>query len=184
MEKGFFRFFMNLLKVVVTFLIVLIFSVIFVQRVSNNSVNFFGYSLYTVVTESMVPEYNVSDMIIAKEVDPSTINIGDDVVYIGKVDDFKNKIVTHRVVNVIDKGDEYDFVTKGINNMIEDPEINENQILGKVLFKCSILSFLSRIVNNIYGFYFIVFVPLVVIIFLEVMETINDKKELKKERKL
>lgn len=178
--KRLFKIILSVFKVVITLLIVLIFLVIFVQRITKNNVKFLGYGLYTVVTESMYPDYKIYDMILTREVDPSTIKVDDDIVYMGMVDDFKDKIVTHRVIKVKHSDNGYRFVTKGINNMIEDPEIEDSQMLGKVLFKSTVLSFLSKITNNIYGFYFIVFVPLVIIIFLEIMETINEKKEYKK----
>ena len=50
-------------------------------------------------------------------------------------------------------------------------------MLGKVIYKSVILSFLSHIVNNIYGFYFAVFIPLVIIIFLEILDVINERKK-------
>ena len=52
--------------------------------------------------------------------------------------------------------------------------------MGKVVHKLLLLSLISKVINNTYGFYFLIFVPLVVVIFLEVMESIEEKKELKK----
>ena len=56
-----------LLKAIVTLVIILIVSIIFVQRVSNNKVTLGGYSIFTIVTESMVPKYEVGDMLLAKK---------------------------------------------------------------------------------------------------------------------
>ena len=70
-----------LFKTIVSFFIIIVISIIFIQRISNNKVSLGGYSLFTVVTESMVPKYNVFDMIVAKEVDTNDIKVGDDVVY-------------------------------------------------------------------------------------------------------
>lgn len=170
-----------IIKLIATLFVIGVFTIIFLQRVSNNSVNLGGYSLYTVVSESMLPKYELWDMIFVKETDPEDIKLYDDVVYIGEKDDFKDKIVTHRVISIRQEGDKYIYTTKGLNNSVEDPEITEDQLLGKVLCKSTILSFLSKIINNIYGFYFVVFVPLVIVIFLEVLEMINERKELKKE---
>ena len=83
--------------------------------------------MFTVVTGSMEPVYKVGDVVISKEVDPSTINEGDDVVYLGEKNDFKDKIVTHRVIKIENKDGEYYFTTKGVNNDYSDPVISSNQ---------------------------------------------------------
>lgn len=171
---------LGIIKSIATFFIVCVFSIIFLQRVSNNTINLAGFSIYTVVTESMYPKYKVFDMILVKNIDTKNIKVHDDVVYMGEKSDFKGKIVTHRVEKIDDVEGSLIFTTKGINNEFEDPLVNESQIMGKVVHKLAILSLVSKVINNTYGFYFLIFVPLVVIIFLEVVETIEEKKELNK----
>lgn len=169
------------IKVIVSFLIIIIISIIFIQRVSNNKITFFGYSMFTIISESMVPKYEIGDMVIAKKVDVSSIEIGDDVVYFGDESNLKNKIVTHQVISKRKENGKYIFETKGIANQVVDPEIEGGQVYGVVIYKSKILSFLSRLVNNIYGFYFIIFVPFAILIFFELFDTINDRK-LEKEK--
>ena len=50
-------------------------------------------------------------------------------------------------------------------NEEQDPEINQTQVYGKIVYKIKTLSFLGRIVKNIYFFYFIIFIPIGVIIY-------------------
>lgn len=179
--KVIFKIISIIVKTVLTICIVAVFSIIFVQRVSNNKFTIGGYGIYTIISPSMRPEYEVFDMIIAKNVDdPLTLKKGDVVVYKGEKDDFKDKIITHRIDKVYTGTNPRKFLTKGDANDYPDPEITSNQIMGKVEKKIVTLSFLSHIVNNIYGFYFIVFVPIVILIFWEVMDSINEKKELKR----
>ena len=179
-NKNIRKIILGIIKSIATFFIVCVFSIIFLQRVSNNSVNLAGFSIYTVVTESMYPKYKVYDMILVKSVDTKSIKVHDDVVYKGEKSDFQGKIVTHRVEDITEDNGVLTFTTKGINNDIEDPLVNENQIMGKVVHKLLLLSLISKVINNTYGFYFLIFVPLVVVIFLEVMESIEEKKELNK----
>lgn len=179
-NKNIIKIILGIIKSIATFFIVCVFSIIFLQRVSNNSINLAGFSIYTVVTESMYPKYKVYDMILVKSVDTKSIKVHDDVVYKGEKSDFQGKIVTHRVEDITEDNGVLTFTTKGINNDIEDPLVNENQIMGKVVHKLLLLSLVSKVINNTYGFYFLIFVPLVVVIFLEVMESIEEKKELKK----
>ena len=99
-DNKFLKIVTGVIKAIISIIIILVVAVILVQRVTNNKFNLGGYGLYTVVTTSMVPKYNVGDMILAKQVDTNTIKVGDDVVYLGEVDSYKDKIVTHQVINI------------------------------------------------------------------------------------
>ena len=107
------------------------------------------------------------------------IKVNDDVVYLGKKSDFAGKIVTHEVIK-IDKidGNTY-FHTKGIANDVEDPLVSADQIMGRVSFKSHILSFISRVVNNIYGFYFVIFVPFAILLVMEIIDIVYERREKK-----
>lgn len=174
--KNLLKIIWKVLKWVMSIFIILIVSVIVIQRVSNNKFTLGGYSIFTVVTQSMIPKYQVGDMLLAKSVDTSKLKVGDDVVYMGAVGTFQGKIVTHQIVE-IEEGSPRKFHTKGINNMIEDPVIDETQIFGKVVMKLTILSMISKVISNQVGFFFIIFVPIVVLVFGIVMDTVNDKKK-------
>ena len=178
---GFVKFMWKIIKTILIVILALILAVIVVQRVSKNKATIGGYGIYTIVSESMVPEYNIWDMLFAKKVAPEEIKIGDDVVYQGKEGDFVDKIVTHRVIKKTRHGNSYTFVTKGIANPVEDPEISADQIYGKVVLKSVVLTTISKVINTTYGFYFVIFVPIVVIVTLEVIDTVNERKKLKKE---
>lgn len=163
-------------KIAVWVIVILIVSVILVQKVSNNKLTVANYSIYTVVTESMVPKYKVGDMLLARRVDTNTLKVGDDIVYLGREGTFNDKIVTHQIVQ-IDEEETRKFHTKGIANMIEDPVITADQIYGKILTKLTILSLLGRITSNQYGFYFIIIIPTVVLVFQIFMDVVNSRKK-------
>lgn len=170
-----------IIKAIISLFIVIVISIIFIQRLSNNKLSLGGYSIYTIITESMEPEYKVYDMVISKKIDTSTINVGDDVVYLGKEEDFAGKIVTHRVIKKETlKGTLY-FHTQGIANDIEDPLVEDTQVLGKVVYKSKILSLISKVVNNPYGFYFVIFVPFAILLVMEIIDIVEERKEKKKE---
>lgn len=166
-----------IIKAIISLFIVVVISIIFIQRISNNKLSLGGYSIYTIITESMAPKYKVYDMVISKKISTNEIAVGDDVVYQGKKDDFAGKIVTHKVIKKeIRQGKTY-FHTKGIANDVEDPLVEDNQILGKVVYKSRILSLISKVVNNPYGFYFVVFVPFAILLVMELIDIIEERKE-------
>ena len=176
LDNKFIKFLLKFIKVIVWIFVLLVIFVILVQRIFNNRVSIGSYRMFTVVTGSMEPVYNVGEVVISKEVDPSTINEGDDVVYLGEKNDFKDKIVTHRVIKIENKDGEYYFTTKGVNNDYSDPVISSNQIYGKVVYKPVVLSFLSGILNTKLGFYLLIFVPVAFLIFLEILDYIKRKE--------
>lgn len=149
------NFIYGVIRIIVMLVLFLILAVIVIQRVTDNKLSLGGYRVYTVVTQSMYPEYKVGDILISKEVDPNDIKVGDNVVYLGKQDDFKDKIVTHEVLRISEDKEtgKLNFVTKGLNNIIEDPEISEDQLYGVVVYKTIFLSFISRIMTNMVGFF-------------------------------
>ena len=167
--KGTFK----ILKVLLTLLIVLIVSIILLQRVFNNKVSIGGYRIFTIITESMVPVYNVFDVIISKNIDAENIKVGDDVVYLGSEGSFADKIITHRVIEIENENNTYNFTTQGIANTGIDPVINESQIYGVVVKKSVILSFISKLVNNSFGFYFLILIPLAILIVSEIVDKVK-----------
>jgi len=168
---------MTLIKTIITVFLLILICIIFIQKVSNNNFAIGGIRIFTVITGSMLPEYEVGDMIISVETEPSKINIGDNVVYEGLVDDFNGKIVTHKVIDKQKSGDKYKFITKGLNNDIEDPEISEEQILGKIVYKTVILSIVSKLINNTSTFFFVIFIPFVFLVFFEMIDILKERKE-------
>ena len=169
-----FKVFRKIFSVLITILLILVFVVIIVQKVTNNKINVGGCGIYTVVTGSMEPEYKVKDLLFATRKDAKDIEVGDDVVYMGKEGNLSDKIIVHRVIQKFDNNGQISFITQGINNGLSDPEIDESQVLGVVRTKLHILSFCSHIINNIYGLILLVVIPFVIFIFIEGKHAIDE----------
>lgn len=167
----------SLFRTIVTIILIVLIAVIVTQRVSNNQKAIAGFRVFNVITESMVPEYKVGDTILTKTVNPSELKIGDDITYMGKKDPFKGMIITHRIVKIEKPEDgKYLIQTKGLANDIEDPEINESQLYGKVIYKIKTISFLNGIIGNLFGMYFAIFIPFGIITFVEFILYRRDKE--------
>lgn len=167
----------SIIKIIVWIFILCILAVVLIQRIFDNKVSIGNYRMFTVVTGSMKPEYDIYDVVIVKNTDLKDIKVGDDVTYEGAKGSFDGKIVTHRVIDIDKDGGEYTFTTKGTANDTADPLVKGNQIYGVVTYKPALLSFLSHILNNSYGFYFLIFVPIAFLIFLEILDHIKNKEE-------
>ena len=168
-ENKVLKFLGNLIYVILFIIVALILLVVACQRFSNNSIALGGFRIFNILTGSMRPVYEVGDVLLAKEVKPDEIKEGDDITYTGKEGDFNGKTITHRVISATkDENGKYTFITKGTANDIEDPQISEEQVQGKIIYRFVILSYISKMVNNLYSMYFIIFVPIAIIVFINV----------------
>ena len=159
------------------FFTVLILYVVFicVQRLSvNNTV--FGFRLFTVATGSMKGVYNVNDVIAVKDFDNKKLKVGDDIAFIGNRGGLENKLVTHRIIKIEEESNGRIFTTKGVKNSVEDPSITESQILGKVVGVVPVVTQINHVVKSQLGFFCLIFWPLVLVIVLEILQTITDIK--------
>lgn len=184
LENKTFQIIYTIIKIFVVAMLSIYLLFVIVQRFTNNS-SILGYRVFTIATGSMEPVYNINDVILVKDTDPSTLKKGDDIAYLGNRDAVKGLIVTHRIIRIETFSDgKVHYTLKGVNNKYEDPSITEDQILGKVVEKLPVVNFINHVVKNIYGFFFLVFCPLVLVIFLEIADTIIDMKLEKNEIRL
>ncbi len=184
LENKTFQLIYTIIKIFVVSLLSIYLLFVIIQRFTNNS-SILGYRVFTVATGSMEPVYNINDVILVKDTDSSTLKKGDDIAYLGNRDAVKGLVVTHRIIRIetFDDGKVH-YTLKGVNNKYEDPSITADQILGKVVGKLPVVNFINHVVKNIYGFFFLVFCPLVLVIFLEIADTIIDMKLEKNEIRL
>ena len=170
---------------VILFIVILAYLIfVITQRITNNS-SILGYRVFTVATGSMNPKYKINDVIIVRDVNPDKLKVGDDIAYKGERGGLEGILVSHRIIKIEKTKDgTRRFYTKGINNSIQDPSFDEDRIIGMVRGKLPIINELNHIVKNQFGFFFFVFTPLVLVIFLEIAETITNIKIEKGELEL
>ncbi len=185
LQNNFFKIVYNIFKWTFIFVLTIYVVVIVVQRISNNG-SVLGYRIFTVASGSMEPEYKVNDIISVKTINVNKLRVGDDIAYIGKRGGVEGLVISHRIIR-IDKNENNKvemLFTKGINSDLEDPSIEPSQVLGRVGGILPIITPLNHIIKNIYGFFFLVFCPLVLVICMEIAEARLairlDKEELVK----
>lgn len=145
--------------------IIFVSLIIVTQKVTDNDKSFLGYRIFRVQTGSMVPVYNVGDVIFVKEKDLNKIKVGEDVTYWGTTGVMKGKLVTHRVIGIEESDGQKAFRTQGVANTAEDPIVYANQINGVVKGKSYILTGITHALTNQYVFYFCAIIPLTIIVF-------------------
>lgn len=177
------KFIISFIKTVLWIAIILLLAIILVQRISNNKKSIAGLRIFTVISPSMVPKYHLGDSILVKYVAPENLKVGDDITYLGEKESFKDKIVTHRIVNIEKKEDgKYSIETRGIANDKSDPLITEAQVYGKVIYKIKSITKLNSVMGNLYGMYFVIVVPMALIVLWDFIAGRREKKAYKNEK--
>ena len=183
-NKKIFNIIKKILTVLVVIFVLLFLLVVCLQKFSDNKISFLNFRLFTVVSGSMVPRYNIGDVLVAKEVEPSKIKVGDDISYLGETGSFKGKIVTHEVVDIEqDEDGKYIFHTKGLANIVEDPIVYEHQLYGVIIHKMIILSLIYKILATPIGLFALVIIPVLYIIGSEMLSFMLAKEEERRSKK-
>ena len=110
-------------------------AMLFATNKSPNK-SMFGYRYYTVLTDSMVPEFSSGDMVFVKLSDADTIKTGDVITF--NPSSGSEAYLTHRVTEKIDNYEGTGvtcFRTKGdANNSDDSFLIDESRVIGRVQF--------------------------------------------------
>ena len=153
------------------------------QRFSNNRISMFNFRLFTVISGSMEPKYKIGDVLVAVETDPEDVKVGDVISYLGNKGSFSDKVITHQVIK-IEKGSDgkYYYHSKGLANAIEDPIVGQDQLYGVVKYKVKTLSLVYKVVGTPLGFFLFVVVPILYIIGSELVTSLLEKEERRRNR--
>ncbi|ARV47370.1 signal peptidase I [Bacillus subtilis] len=111
------RLISNILYVIIFTLIIVLTLVVISTRSSGGEPAVFGYTLKSVLSGSMEPEFNTGSLILVKEItDVKELQKGDVITFMQDA----NTAVTHRIIDMTKQGDHLLFKTKGDNNAAPD----------------------------------------------------------------
>lgn len=130
-------------------LVLLILSALFIRTAGDGAPkSLAGYSGMIVLTESMQSEIPKGSLVIAKQVDGNTLEIGDDITYMAN----QTTSVTHRIVGIVENYEntgERAFETQGVMNDRPDnqlvPAVN---VVGKVVFHSEVLGTIAGFIGD------------------------------------
>ena len=177
LDNKIFNILSSLIEWVIMIVLALLIVLVGVQKFSNKG-NFFGYRIYTIISGSMIPTYDVGDTLLIKEMSANNIEVGDAVTYLGDGGALNGKIITHQVVSIeYDENEKYLFHTKGVANNIEDPIVSQDQVLGKVVHKFFFLTLLGKITTSMSLLFIFITIPVAIIIAIEIVKLVYKKEE-------
>ena len=167
---------LKIIKGIITIFLLIVLSLVIFQKVTKNKVTIGNIYIFQIVTGSMAPEYKVGDVIVVKKEEPSKLKVGDDITYLGNIDNWKDLVITHRIVNIREENNKYYFVTKGTANVLEDPEISEEAVYGKMIYHTVLFSFVGRLMTNMIVYY-ILFISVGVSFSYEIISSFIKKED-------
>ncbi|MBR6506783.1 MAG: signal peptidase I [Clostridia bacterium] len=152
-----------------------------IQVLSNGYVSIGGYSFFKVVTGSMEPEIPVGALILSEETEMNDIEIGEVVCFRSKSPDMLGKIITHRVIEIIEAEDgTLQLVTKGDANLsLDGYYVTAQNLIGKVIWQSGsgkfsgVLNFLS----NKFGFLSCIAFPALLILTLILRDNVKTMQQ-------
>lgn len=149
--------------------------VVIVLIILLGGIRLFGYTPYAVTSGSMIPQYNVGTIVYVQKVDPTKLQIGDDITFrmnesvathrIHSIDQRKQTIRTYGINNKDSKG----------NNLIDAEPVSFSSVIGKVAFSLPYLGNVYLIVNTSSG-------KILLIVVLALLIIINTFDGFKKRR--
>ena len=145
----------------------MIFTVISVTTFNRNDRDLFGYKAYIVNTDSMsATDFNAGDLIFVKEVDPTTIQVGDIITFISQNDESFGQTVTHKVRKLTrDANGNPGFVTYGTTTNTDDATVvTFPYILGKYQSHLPYVGTFFQFLKTPQGYIVCIFVPFMLLI--------------------
>ena len=68
----------NIVYVRLCLIVASVLFVVILQRASNNAIALGGVRVFNIISESMIPKYNIGDVLVVKSIEPQNIKVGDD----------------------------------------------------------------------------------------------------------
>lgn len=182
---------LNIIKKILVWLIVLlavsmmIFTVVSVSTFNRNDRDLFGYKIYIVNSDSMSKtDFSAGDLILVKEVDPSTLKEGDIISFLSQDTNSFGETVTHKIRKVVaDAEGNPGFITYGTTTDTDDEAIvTYPYVLGQYQSNIPKLGFFFNFLKTTPGYFVCIFVPFMLIIIYEGIKFFNLFRRYKKEQ--
>lgn len=147
---------------------------------TNKVANIAGYTPLAVQTDSMAPTFKSGDLIIIKQVDKSTLQVGDIITFHTIINN-EYVLNTHRIHEIRETGNLRLYVTKGDNNPIADTStIGDGDIVGKYVGRIPVLGKVINFLSTSLGFLLVIVLPMLLFFAYQVYHLIMVSISLKK----
>ena len=182
---------LNIIKTILVWAVVLvavsmmIFTIVSVTTFNRNDRDLFGYKAYIVKTDSMsATDFDAGDLILVKEVAPSTLKEGDIISYLSQNADSFGETITHKIrKKTVDAEGNPGFITYGTTTDTDDETIvTYRYILGKYETKIKGLGTFFSFLKTPQGYIICIFIPFMLLILYQGINCIRLFRRYRKEQ--
>lgn len=183
---------MKILKNIFVWLIValaaamMIFTVVSVSTFDRADRNLFGYKAFIVLSDSMSKtDFSAGDLVLVKEVDPSTLQEGDIIAYTSQNTANYGETVTHKIRKLTtDANGEPGFITYGTTTDTDDETVvTYPYVLGKYSSHIPKVGAFFQFLKTTPGYIVCILVPFLLLILLEGIRCIRLFRKYKAEQR-
>ena len=163
----------------------MIFTIVSVNTFDKNDRSIFGFKAYIVTSDSMSKtDFDAGDLILAKEVDPSTLKEGDIISYISQNPESYGETITHKIrALTMDANGNPGFITYGTTTGTDDQTIvTYPYILGKYAGKIANVGTFFMFLKTPQGYLVCIFIPFMLLILYQGIKCIKLFRRYKQEQ--
>ena len=163
----------------------MIFTIVSVSTFDRADRNLFGYKAFIVLSDSMSKtDFDAGDLVLVKEVDPSTLKEGDIIAYTSQNTSNYGETVTHKIRKLTtDANGEPGFVTYGTTTDTDDETVvTYPYVLGKYSSRIPKVGAFFQFLKSTPGYIVCVLIPFLLLILLEGIRCIRLFRKYKAEQ--
>lgn len=163
----------------------MLFTIISSTVFNRNDRNLFGYKMYIVNSDSMAStDFDAGDLILVKEVNPTTLQEGDIISYISQDTYSFGETITHKIRSAtFDAQGNPGFITYGTTTNTDDASIvTYPQIVGKYQGNIPHLGKFFAFLKTTPGYFVCIFLPFLLIILNEAVQFFGLMRDYKQEQ--
>lgn len=171
--------------IVVLAIFMMVFTIVSVTTFNRNDRNLFGYRAYIVQSDSMsATDFDAGDLILVKEVDASTLQVGDIISYISQNSESFGETITHKIREVTtDANGNLAFVTYGTTTDTNDETlVTAPFVLGKYEKAIPKMGSFFHFLKTPQGYFVCIFIPFMLLIINQAVNSVRLFMRYKKEQ--
>lgn len=171
--------------VVVVAVCMMIFTIVSASTFDRTDRDIFGYKAFIVLSDSMAAtDFDAGDLVLVKEVDPSTLQEGDIIAYQSTNTENYGEVVTHKIRSLtIDGEGNPGFITYGTTTDTNDENIViYSFVLGKYQMRLAGVGKFFQFLKTTPGYILCIFLPFLLLILVQGFHSIRLFRQYKQEQ--
>lgn len=171
--------------VVILAVCMMIFTIVSVNTFDRTDRSLFGYKAFIVLSDSMsATDFSAGDLVLSKEVDPATLQVGDIISFQSTDPDNYGEVVTHKIRELTtDENGNPGFITYGTTTDTNDENIvTYDFVLGKYQTKLPGVGKFFQFLKTTPGYIVCIFLPFLLLILIQGINSIRLFRRYKQEQ--